>query len=264
MSNTPEQAIAATKSEAAPEEKSNALHDDVMKAGTQREHANDEDENEVPNDSEAETEILSRRQTPRKPGALDMSTVKEDAKSPTTDKPDPTKAASSPLSSPKKRKAEELTGQDAAWNATTSDDDDDYVVSRVRSKRPRRVLQREKRASRGVSEDVAAGDKDSNEESEKMSRREASVGESHGKHSKNSLSALDLSASADNVAKLDGASDQTGLHSPRLRSKLHRRSISHHPSAQSGQDMSARKFTKMSSRGSEGPSGERSCMYLVT
>lgn len=99
-----------------------------------------------PNDSEAETEILSRRQTPRKPRHdMDASTG-----SPAFDPesrirleiasdPDPV----AQLSSPKKRKAdEERPSEEKRARLSSDEDEEDIVVRRSRAKRVRKTAKK--------------------------------------------------------------------------------------------------------------------------
>ena len=224
-----------------------------------------------PNDSEAETEILSRRQTPRKPLAtnIEVTNGQTEAQSPSDGNIKVTKEPSSPLSSPKKRKAEELRGFNRIGAATSEEDEeDDIVVRRVRTKRARKTPQSDGPENGSGAEEIGLSKmrRGSAREdgSDKSSRREAHPSDAnppaHDKSKQNSLTALDLSTSLDNSSKADGNADPSQVQSPRLRSKFHRRSISLHPAAKDGQhEMSSRRFTKQSSRGSEGPPGERSC-----
>lgn len=229
------------------------------------------------NDSEAETEILSgsRRQTPRKPSAIDTdgSRVAQERLSPSAGREKTSREPSSPIASPKKRKVDEVGEQIKAINGASSDDDeDDVVVRRTRIKRARKTPQSEVSGA----EDGVGG---------AMSKRKERIGEvgpeavkgsearrerGEGNDDKNSsLTALDLSSSLD----VQTSTDQAQLQSPRLRAKFHRRSISHHPSASTtttnnsnGQSQDSMRRVTARSRGSEGPpptsQAERSSMLL--
>ena len=276
-----------------------------------------------PNDSEAETEILSgsRRQTPRKPSAMDIegAHVQNEAPSPSSGRD----RTSSPLTSPKKRKVEALGLEGKATNGVSSDEEeDDIVVRRTRIKRARKTNQGEGGGS--SAEDgsaVAMGDakkraSKSRERAERNTPPAATGGNFHNTNKRNKSSALSLTAALDlstssgsfQSSSLDtsGVAQKVGegeavagspmaemvpLQSPRLRSRFHRRSISHHPSAGSpaasgissasaaaaaaaaavnGVSQDTRRMAGTRTRGSEGPPpsaststpGERSCTSL--